>query len=79
MITVNLRQRRFALIREHMDTEVTQEFDATRATFNVPPALRDHGHRPDLNGHDEVMGYYLTTWTAFPVRAARQSPLPRLR
>jgi hypothetical protein len=37
MITDDLRQRRLALIREHMDTEVTQEFDATLATFNGHP------------------------------------------
>ena len=36
MISDDLRQRRLALIREHMDTEVTQEFDATLATFKRP-------------------------------------------
>src|SRR6267142_703359 len=44
MITDDLRQRRLAVIREHMDTEVAKEFDAD----------------------EEVMGYYLTTRTAFP-------------
>jgi hypothetical protein len=29
MITDDLRQRRLAIIREHMNTEVTNEFDAT--------------------------------------------------
>ena len=33
MITDDLRQRRLAIIRDHMDTEVTKEFDATLATF----------------------------------------------
>ena len=29
MISDDLRQRRLEIIREHMDTEVTQEFDLT--------------------------------------------------
>ena len=37
MITDDLRQRRLAIIREHMDTEVAKEFDATLATFNGHP------------------------------------------
>jgi hypothetical protein len=37
MVTDDLRQRRLAMIREHMDTEVTKEFDATLATFNGHP------------------------------------------
>ena len=37
MITDDLRQRRLEVIREHMDTEVTKEFDATLATFNGHP------------------------------------------
>ena len=50
MITDDLRQRRLAIIREHMDTEVTKEFDATLATnrpscreapsFSPPTACR---------------------------------------
>jgi hypothetical protein len=34
MITDELRQRRLDVIREHMETEVTKEFDRTLATFN---------------------------------------------
>jgi hypothetical protein len=34
MISDDLRQRRLKIINEHMDTEVTQEFDLTLATFN---------------------------------------------
>ena len=33
MITDELRDRRLEVIREHMDTEVTKEFDRTLATF----------------------------------------------
>jgi hypothetical protein len=34
MLDDGLRQRRLEVIREHMDTEVTQEFDRALATFN---------------------------------------------
>ena len=37
MVSVDLRQRRLEVIREHMDTEVAQEFDRTLATFNGHP------------------------------------------
>lgn len=70
MITDDLRDRRLEVIREHMDTEVTQEFDRTLATFK-----NDSGGHPHyeimatgqvFDGDDEVMGYYRTTRTAFP-------------
>ena len=58
MITDDLRQRRLALIREHMDTEVTQEFDATLATFNGHPHYEIMATGQTYDGDDEVMGYY---------------------
>ncbi|MGV0793065.1 ester cyclase [Mycolicibacterium sp. XJ1819] len=70
MISTELRDRRLAVVREHMDTEVTKEFDRTLATFKT-----DAGGRPRyeimatgqiFDGEDEVMGYYRTTRTAFP-------------
>jgi len=70
MITDDLRQRRVALIREHMDTEVTKEFDATLDTFKTNG--EGHPHYEIMatgqvyDGDDEVMGYYLSTRTAFP-------------
>ena len=66
MITDDLRQRRLAIIREHMDTEVTKEFDATLATFNGHPHYEIMATGQIFDGDDEVMGYYLTTRTAFP-------------
>ena len=66
MITDDLRQRRLAIIREHMDTEVTKEFDATLATFNGHPHYEIMATGQTYDGDDEVMGYYLTTRTAFP-------------
>src|SRR3954464_14591428 len=66
MITDDLRQRRLALIREHMDTEVTKEFDKTLATFNGHPHYEIMATGQVFDGDDEVMGYYRTTRTAFP-------------
>jgi hypothetical protein len=34
VISDELRRRRVEVIEEHMNTEVTQEFDLTLATFN---------------------------------------------
>jgi steroid delta-isomerase-like uncharacterized protein len=70
VITDDLRQRRLGIIREHMDTEVTKEFDATLATFKSNG--EGHPHYEIMatgqvyDGDDEVMGYYLSTRTAFP-------------
>ena len=70
MITDDLRQRRLAIIREHMDTEVTKEFDATLATFKTDgeghPRYEIMATGQVYDGDDEVMGYYLSTRTAFP-------------
>jgi steroid delta-isomerase-like uncharacterized protein len=70
MITDELRDRRLEVIREHMDTEVTKEFDRTLATFKSESGGRPHyeimATGQVFDGDDEVMGYYLTTRTAFP-------------
>jgi steroid delta-isomerase-like uncharacterized protein len=70
MITDDLRKRRLAIIREHMDTEVTKEFDATLATFKTDgkghPRYEIMATGQVYDGDDEVMGYYLSTRTAFP-------------
>ncbi|MGV0873592.1 ester cyclase [Mycolicibacterium sp. XJ879] len=69
-MTEDLRQRRLEVIREHMDTEVTKEFDRTLATFRS--GSEGHPHYEIMatgqvfDGDDEVMGYYRTTRTAFP-------------
>jgi steroid delta-isomerase-like uncharacterized protein len=70
MITDDLRDRRLEVIREHMDTEVTKEFDRTLATFKNDSG--GHAHYEIMatgqvfDGDDEVMEYYRTTRTAFP-------------
>src|ERR1700755_3417111 len=66
MITDELRERRLALIREHMDTEGTKEFARTLATFDGHPHYEIMATGQVFDGNDEVMGYYLTTRTAFP-------------
>ena len=66
MITDDLRDRRLEVIREHMDTEVTKEFDRTLATFNGHPHYEIMATGQVFDGDDEVMGYYRTTRTAFP-------------
>ena len=66
MIDEDLRHRRLAVIREHMDTEVTHEFDRTLATFNGHPRYEIMATGQVYDGDDEVMTYYRTTRTAFP-------------
>jgi steroid delta-isomerase-like uncharacterized protein len=66
MISDELRQRRLAVIEEHMTTEVTKEFDRTLATFDGHPHYEIMATGQVFDGDDEVMDYYLTTRTAFP-------------
>ena len=66
MIDDDLAQRRLAVIREHMDTEVTHDFDRTLATFNGHPRYEIMATGQVFDGDDEVMNYYRTTRTAFP-------------
>ncbi|MGA8331702.1 MAG: ester cyclase [Mycobacterium sp.] len=66
MVSDELRQRRLAVIEEHMNTEVTKEFDRTLATFNGHPRYEIMATGQIFDGDDEVMGYYRTTRTAFP-------------
>ncbi|MCV7280607.1 ester cyclase [Mycolicibacterium flavescens] len=61
-----LRQRRLEVIREHMDTEVTKDFDATLATFKRGGHYEIMATGQVFDGDDEVMEYYRTTRTAFP-------------
>ena len=49
-----------------MDTEVTQEFDRTLATFNGHPRYEIMPTGQIFDGDEEVMGYYRMTRTAFP-------------
>jgi steroid delta-isomerase-like uncharacterized protein len=66
MISDDLRQRRLAIIEEHMETEVTKDFDRTLATFDGHPHYEIMATGQVFDGVAEVMDYYLTTRTAFP-------------
>src|SRR5579884_238388 len=66
MLSHDLRQRRLDVIREHMNTEVTQDFDRTLLTFNGHPRYEIIATGQVFDGDDEVMGYYRTTRAAFP-------------
>jgi steroid delta-isomerase-like uncharacterized protein len=66
MVSDDLRQRRLKVIEEHMNTEVTQEFSRTLATFDGHPHYEIMATGQVFDGDDEVMGYYRMTRTAFP-------------
>jgi steroid delta-isomerase-like uncharacterized protein len=66
MISDDLRQRRLKIIKEHMDTEVAQDFDRTLATFSGHPHYEIVPTGQVFDGAEEVMGYYQTSRTAFP-------------
>ena len=79
MIDDDLRQRRLAVIREHMDTEVTHDFDRTLATFNGHPHYEIMATGQVFDGDGEVMDYYRITRTAFPDQRHDNVALPRHR
>jgi steroid delta-isomerase-like uncharacterized protein len=66
VISDDLRQRRLAVIQEHFDSEVSQAFDRTLATFNGHPHYEIMATGEIYDGDIEVMRYYTTTRTAFP-------------
>lgn len=60
-----MRERRAAVVREHMESENRHAFDVTLATFAHPRyELVATGEVYD--GEAEVTGYYRATRTAFP-------------
>jgi steroid delta-isomerase-like uncharacterized protein len=64
-IDQELRQRREATVREHMESENRQDFDATMATFDHPRyELIATGDVYD--GPEQVARYFGETRTAFP-------------
>jgi steroid delta-isomerase-like uncharacterized protein len=61
----DLRERREAVVREHMDSENRHDYDATIATFGHPRyELIATGQVFD--GEEEVRGYFAASRTAFP-------------
>ncbi|QXC59096.1 ester cyclase [Aquihabitans sp. G128] len=62
----DLRARRLAVVEEHFASEVEQAFDRTLATFDGHPRYEIMATGQVFDGAEEVMGYYLSTRTAFP-------------
>ena len=61
----NLRARREAVVREHMESENRHDYDATIGTFSHPRyELVPTGDAFD--GEDEVRGYFAESRRAFP-------------
>ena len=60
-----LRERREAVVREHMESENEHDFGTTLDTFDHPRyEIVPTGDVHD--GHEEVMAYFKETRTAFP-------------
>ena len=73
-MTDDLRERRLAVVREHMESENRHEFDVTMATFDHPryeivPTGEVH------DGPEEVARYFETTRNAFPDQRNENSTL----
>ena len=63
--TTDLRARRLAIVREHMESENRHDFDVTMATFDHPRyEIVPTGDVYD--GPEEVATYFETTRNAFP-------------
>ena len=61
-----LRQRREQIVREHMESENTHDFDVTLQTFAGHPRYELVPTGEVYDGTDEVDRYYQETRTAFP-------------
>ena len=65
IVDAALREKREAIVREHMESENRHEFDVTMATFEHPryeivPTGEVH------DGEEAVRGYFAETRAAFP-------------
>src|SRR5687767_15634391 len=63
--TKALREKREAIVREHMESENRHEFDVTMGTFHHP-RYELVGTGDVFDGEDEVEAYFEETRTAFP-------------
>jgi steroid delta-isomerase-like uncharacterized protein len=63
---MDLRQSREQIVREHMESENTHDFDVTLATFADHPRYEIVPTGEVYDGADEVSRYYQETRTAFP-------------
>jgi steroid delta-isomerase-like uncharacterized protein len=58
--------RRIEVLEEHFRSEVDHDWEACLATFDGNPHYEIMATGQVYDGDDEVMGYYLSTRTAFP-------------
>jgi steroid delta-isomerase-like uncharacterized protein len=65
MHSSDLRDRREAIVREHMQSENQHDFDATIATF-THPRYEIVATGDVYDGEEQVRGYYAETRAAFP-------------
>ena len=63
---MDLRETREQIVREHMESENTHDFDVTLATFADHPRYEIVPTGEVYDGADEVSRYYQETRTAFP-------------
>ena len=63
---MDLRQTREQIVREHMESENTHDFDVTLATFAEHPRYEIVPTGEVYDGRDEVDRYYQETRAAFP-------------
>ena len=63
---MELRARREQIVREHMESENTHDFDVTLATFADHPRYEIVPTGEVYDGADEVSRYYGETRAAFP-------------
>jgi steroid delta-isomerase-like uncharacterized protein len=61
-----LRERREAVVREHMESENEHDFDTTLGTFQHHPRYEIVPTGDVYDGAEAVMGYYNESRTAFP-------------
>ena len=66
MTTAALRATREQIVREHMESENTHDFDVTLATFADHPRYEIIPSGEVYDGPEEVMRYYQETRAAFP-------------
>jgi steroid delta-isomerase-like uncharacterized protein len=64
----DLDEQRIAVVREHMASEITHDWEATLATFDHP-RYELFGGGQVFDGRDAVMNYFINSRRAFPDQA----------
>jgi predicted ester cyclase len=64
----DLTERRIAVVREHMASEITHDWETTLATFDHPH-YELFGGGQVFDGRDAVMNYFINSRRSFPDQA----------